>query len=364
MNTNWLENSEVFSTEQTTPSSPIPWALSSNLRVQDIMNDYIPAAWSTEPVIASLKTMHKNGLVQLPVRVMYGTSEREQTFIGSIRAKDIFREIVSSASPLERSYYDWDVLNYPVSKVMRHKTRTVSIDSGMERAIAALSVESLDSVLVADGPQGAGCIQSCDVLRLLRRLGNIFDIIRNDDTGEMDQVLSLSLLSFIEMLQKGPFTARQMMHKPTLFLEEQDDLMKAMSLFASGYGRNIPVLTDEGAFSGFVSDRDVLGFLAGLRVGNTEDDVLYEGKLSRSALRDITISDIMPEDGPFVEGNVYFWEVCDTMLENNLTCLPVFDKEANTYGILTSADLIKGLRDLIQVYPNILRLLTVDEMTE
>ncbi|MBC8379560.1 MAG: hypothetical protein H8E62_10335, partial [Planctomycetes bacterium] len=46
MNTNWLENSEVFSTEQTTPSSPIPWALSSNLRVQDIMNDYIPAAWS------------------------------------------------------------------------------------------------------------------------------------------------------------------------------------------------------------------------------------------------------------------------------------------------------------------------------
>ncbi len=364
MNSSWLEKSEVFSAEKTAHSSSIPLALSSNLRVQDIMDDYIPAAWSTEPVIASLKTMHKNGLVQLPVRVMYGTSDQEHTFIGSIRAKDIFGDIVSSTSPLERSYYDWDVLNYPVSKVMRHKIRSISADSGMERAIAALSVESLDSVLVADGTQGAGCIQSRDVLRLLHRLGNIFDIILNDETGEMNQVLSLCLLNFMEMLQKGPFKARQMMHKPTLFLEEQDDLMKAMSLFASGYGRNIPVLTDEGIFSGFVSDRDVLGFLAGLRVGNTEEDILYEGKLSRAALRDITISDIMQPEKHFVQGEVFFWEVCDTILENNLTCLPVYDKEADTYGVLTPSNLIKGLRDLIQIYPNILRLLTVEELPQ
>ncbi len=361
MDSERLKSDQMFSEEKTGHARHIPLALSSRLRVQDIMQENIPGTWSTEPVIATLKTMHKSGLVRLPVRVMYGTTDQEQTFIGSIRARDIFNEIVSSASPLERSYYDWNVLNYPVSKIMRHKIRVVSMDSGIERAVAALSVESLDSVLITDGAHGTGCIRSKDLLRLLHRLGNIFDIILGDETGEMTETLSLSLLDFMKMLQEGPFTAKQMMQKPTLFLEEQDDLMKAMSLFASGYSRNIPVLTDDGGFSGFISDRNILRFLAGLRVGNTEEDVLYEGKLSRSALRDKTIADLMQRENQFIPGDVYFWRACYTMLENNFTCQPVYDKENNTYGILTSSDLIKGLRDLIQIYPNILKLLTSDE---
>lgn len=337
------------------------WAFSRQLLARDIMQTEVPAANVSHSVIDTIRLMHRHRLIQLPVQVIYGKDTNERTFVGMVRAKDIFEEIVSSASSLERAYYDWHVLNLPVSKVMRHKLRSVSAGDDLERVISAMSVEHLDSIMVMDGTRGLGYIRSGEVLDLLIRLGNMFQLILGEGFQEMSSGFSLSLLNFAKLLQAGPFALNRIMKKPTLFLEERDDMMKAMSLFASGYWRYMPVLTDEGGFAGILCDRDVLGFLAEIRTGDEIEDILFDGKLSRSAMREKTVRDIMQKDVQSIAGETPLWEACECLIRKELRCLAVYEKEHGFCGIVSQSDLIKGFSALIQMYPNVLNLLGSEE---
>lgn len=338
------------------------WAVSRRLVARDVMQSKVPAASVSHSVIDTIRVMNKYHLIQLPVQVVYGADAAERTFVGTVRAKDILEEIVSSAASLERVYYDWQVLNLPVGKVMRHKVRSVSAGDDLERVISMMSVENLDALMVVDGTKGLGYIRSSHVLDLLIRLGNMFQLIVGEGFQEMSTAFSLSLVNFAKLLQAGPFAVSRTMTKPTLFLEESDDLMKAMSIFASGYWRNVPVLTADGGFSGILCDRDIIRFLAEIRMGDEIEEILFDGKLSRSAMREKTVSEIMQRDVQTVPGEMPLWEACDFMIRKDVRCLAVYDKEKGFCGLLNQADLIKGFSALIQMYPNVLNLLGSEDI--
>jgi CBS-domain-containing membrane protein len=245
---------------------------------------------------------------------------------------------------------------------MRHKVRSVSAGDDLERVISTMTVEHLDALMVLDGTRGLGYVRSSDVLDLLIRLGNMFQLILGEGFQEMSTAFSLSLLNFAKMLQAGPFSVSRIMTRPTMFLEEQDDMMKAMSIFASGYWRYVPVLTAEGGFSGILSDRDMLRFLAGIRTGDEIEEILFDGKLSRSAMREKTICEIMQRDIQTVSGETPLWEACESLIRRDQRCLAVHDNQKGFCGILSQSDLIKGFSSLIQMYPNVLNLLGSEDL--
>jgi CBS-domain-containing membrane protein len=356
-----LESVETESPIQEGPDVA-SWAVSRHLLAQDVMQHSVPAANVSHSVIDAIRMMHKHCLIQLPVQVIYGTDACERTFVGTVRAKDIFDAIVSSASSLERAYYDWHVLSLPVSTVMRHTVRSVSAGDDLERVISTMTVEHLDALMVLDGTRGLGYVRSSDVLDLLIRLGNMFQLILGEGFQEMSTAFSLSLLNFAKMLQAGPFSVSRIMTRLTMFLEEQDDMMKAMSIFASGYWRYVPVLTAEGGFSGILSDRDMLRFLAGIRTGDEIEEILFDGKLSRSAMREKTICEIMQRDIQTVSGETPLWEACESLIRRDQRCLAVHDNQKGFCGILSQSDLIKGFSSLIQMYPNVLNLLGSEDL--
>lgn len=338
------------------------WAVSRRLVARDVMQSSVPAALVSHSVLNTIRVMHKHRLIQVPVQVVYGEDSNERTFVGMVRAKDIFEEVLSSATSLERAYYDWQVLNLPVSKVMRHKVRSVAVNDDLERVISTMSVENLDALMVMDGARGLGYIRSSAVLDLLIRLGNMFRLIVGEGFQEMSTSFSLSLVNFAKLLQTGPFAVSRIMTKPTLFLEEQDDMMKAMSIFASGYWRYIPVLTDEGGFAGILCDRDIIRFLAEIRMGDEIEEILFDGKLSRQAMREKTVSEIMQRDVQTVTGDMPLWEACDFMIRKDIRCLAICEGQKGFCGLLSQADLIKGFSALIQMYPNVLNLLGSEDI--
>lgn len=335
------------------------WTECRHLLARNIMHKRVPGAQVSHSIIDTIRLMHKHRLVQLPVLV---GDARERTIVGTIRVKDIFSEIVSGVSAMERAYYDWDTLNLPVSRMMRQKLRCVSAQDDLERVISVMSVERLDSLLVTDGNCGLGYISSSDVLTVLIRLGSMFQLILGEDLQEMSTAFSLSLLNFVKFLQEGSFSVSRIMSKPSLFLEEQDDVMKAMSVFASGYWRKVPVMTEEGKFAGILSDRDMLGFLASIRLGDEIEEVIFSGRLSRSAMRDKTVGEIMRPGVQTVSAEMPLWEACEYLVHNDQGCLAVHEKQNGFCGILSQSDLIRGFSLLIQMYPNVLNLLGADDL--
>ncbi|MCE5186578.1 MAG: CBS domain-containing protein [Planctomycetaceae bacterium] len=367
MSYNSVDKDQLLDADSGGASAPLQtgasWAVMQRLVAGDIMQSRVPAASVNHSVIDAVRMMHEHQLIQLPVQVVYGEDSAERTFIGTVRAKDIFEAIVSSSFSMERAYYDWQVLNLPVSKVMRHKVRSVAASDDLERVISAMSVENLDALMVMDGTRGLGYVRSGAILDVLIRLGNMFQLILGEGLQEMSTAFSLSLLNFAKLLQAGPFAAGRIMTKPTLFLEEQEDMMKAMSIFASGYWRYIPVLTEEGGFAGILCDRDMLKFLAEIRTGDELEDILFDGKLSRSALREKTVREIMQRDVQTIPGEMPLWEACDFVVRNDLRCLAVYDPQNGFCGILSQSDMIRGFSALIQMYPNVMNLLGAEDVS-
>lgn len=339
---------------------PAGWTESRHLLARDIMQRKVHGAQVSHTVIDTIRLMHKHQLVQLPVLI--GSDTHERTIIGVVRLRDIFSEIVSGACALERAYYDWDTLNLCVSKVMRQKLRCVGSQDDLERVISVMGVERLDSMLVTDHACGLGYISSDDILHVLIRLGSMFQLILGEDLEEMSTAFSLSLLNFVKLLQAKSFSVGRIAGKPSLFLEEQDDVMKAMSVFASGYCHYVPVMTEEGRFAGILSDRDLLGFLAKIRMGDEIEEIVFSGKLSRSAMRDKTVGEIMQPGIQSVSAEMPLWEACGQLVSTSQRCLAVHDKQSGFCGILSQFDLIRGFSLLIQMYPNVLNLLGAEDL--
>jgi CBS-domain-containing membrane protein len=324
------------------------------------MHTRIHGAGVSHSVIDTIRLMHKHRLFELPVLI--GNNARERTIIGIVRLQDIFREIVSGVSAMERAYYDWEALNLPVSRIMRQKLRCVSAQDDLERVISVMSVERLDSLLVTDGTCGLGYISSSDVLTVLIRLGNMFQLILGEELQEMSTGFSLSLLNFVKFLQAGSFSVSRIMSKPSLFVEEQDDVMKAMSIFASGYWRYVPVMTEEGKFAGVLSDCDMLGFAANIRMGDEIEEIIFSGRLSRSAMRDKTVGELMRPGLQTISAEMPLWEACEYLVNNDQKCLAVHENRGGFCGILSQTDLIRGFSLLIQMYPNVLNLLGAEDL--
>src|SRR5688572_7499595 len=100
--------------------------------------------------------------------------------------------------------------------------------------------------------------------------------------------------------------------------------------------RHIPVVDEDGALAGIVSDRDLRALEIPTMVGEE-----YLGDL-RAAL-DAPLSSIMTGDVISVDLEATASEIVDLMLENKIGAVPVLDGDGVLVGIVSYVDVLRAM---------------------
>ena len=131
---------------------------------------------------------------------------------------------------------------------------------------------------------------------------------------------------------------RDVMTKDVVTLERNEKLTVADDVMRLGRIRHLPVIDEDGALAGIVSQRDLFhsGLLRALGYGSHAKDQAMELLVLKEAMKTevVTISPAAP-----------LTEAAKTMLERKIGCVVVVEGK-KIVGILTESDFVKlALRD-------------------
>jgi len=117
------------------------------------------------------------------------------------------------------------------------------------------------------------------------------------------------------------------MTKEVYYLNPNDNLATARNLFLSKKISHILVLDDKEKLVGILTERDLATFL----LKHVKDE---------KPLNEYLVKEAMTEDPITIQYYEDEKEAIKKMLENNISCLPVMDKN-EVIGIITKTDLLK-----------------------
>lgn len=115
------------------------------------------------------------------------------------------------------------------------------------------------------------------------------------------------------------------------------DVLQAQDLMYDKNIRHVPVVDDEGALAGLISDRDLIR-----RTATAGVDLPLTTQ--RDVLRSLKARDVMTADVETVDVDDDLSVAAQLMLENKYGCLPVLE-EGLLAGILTEADFVRFVAD-------------------
>lgn len=120
-------------------------------------------------------------------------------------------------------------------------------------------------------------------------------------------------------------------------IRPDETVAAAMDLLSASEARHLPVVNDEGALLGIVSDRDVLGWL-----GRQDDDAARLAQMAASSPARSKVSEIMTRD-PITAGiDTDIEDVVELLLEHRVGALPVVDDDGKVLGILSYVDVLRA----------------------
>lgn len=130
---------------------------------------------------------------------------------------------------------------------------------------------------------------------------------------------------------------RDLMTPDVHVVRPDDAIARVLDLMSERHIRHVPVVDQDGAVVGLVSERDVLRRAAGL-----ESEVPLS--VSHDVSAAIKANEIMTLDIETVEADEDAATAAALMLENKYGCLPVLE-QGGLVGILTEADFVRYVAD-------------------
>lgn len=137
------------------------------------------------------------------------------------------------------------------------------------------------------------------------------------------------------------------MTEQVVCLSTNDNLAAAMESMKNGQFRHVPIIDEEGAMVGILSDRDVLRYLpfvGGQRLPGTG---AFRSSLFHVDMRDpslsLPISSIMTRNVTHIRPDYSFYDAVKMLHELKISCLPVVDEEKKLRGIVTVTDVMRAL---------------------
>ena len=127
--------------------------------------------------------------------------------------------------------------------------------------------------------------------------------------------------------------AKDIMTKHVISVSEDTPIFEAVELLATNKVTGIPVVNDDLALVGILSEQDVL------RLFHTHEEE-----------RDKPVSDFMTQPAIYFDENESLPEVCDCLINNPFRRVPVTSK-GKVVGIISRRDLIKHILQLKEETP-------------
>jgi acetoin utilization protein AcuB len=134
----------------------------------------------------------------------------------------------------------------------------------------------------------------------------------------------------VENMKERVFYASEIMSSPVITVDPGITAAEAWNRF-SDYGfRHMPVVSDEGAIIGILSERDLLKQL-----------IIRDGKVADAV--DISVRDIMSRDVIATGPQTDIRRVARAMLEQHLGIMPVIDDKGVIAGVVTRSDILNAI---------------------
>ncbi len=130
---------------------------------------------------------------------------------------------------------------------------------------------------------------------------------------------------------------RDLMTADVFTIRADESIQALQDLMNEKFIRHVPVVDDEDALVGLVSDRDLM------RQAQLAD-VTLPLSARREVLNAARVADIMTDDVATVDVDAPVAEAAAIMLENKYGCVPVLE-EGLLAGILTEADFVRHVAD-------------------
>ena len=335
--------------------------------VEDIMNHDIKTLTLDDTIQACLKFMKDYKVRHVPVMDIPTEKDGKPFFVGIVSQRDLFRQLSPYVGKIGEEEADLKALRQTLGQVVTRNPRSVSPQTPIPEMITFMVEDRIDMVPVLDDGDMVGIVTSADIVELFVRL----DVIRqlhvkagkaggipqggNPKNKQLLDMLSGGSNEMADVLSSVLRTVEDVMTDQIVWLEEQDNLAKAMDVMQEGKFRHVPIVDKQGRLTGIISDRDILRYLPmrsrqsqvkGARSAGTSAEVfrsnLFDVAPEHASLG-LPVKSIMSREIVHVLPTCSFCDAVRMLHEMKISCLPVVDDEKKLRGIVTATDVMRGL---------------------
>lgn len=126
----------------------------------------------------------------------------------------------------------------------------------------------------------------------------------------------------------------EIMTKNVVTLKKEDTIRRAHTILQENKFHHIPIVDDNNAVIGIISDRDIRDALPSIFEDEWKEEVMNR-----------SVAEIMEEDVKVVHPFEFVEEIAAIFYEKEISCLPVVS-EGNLVGIVTDKDMLNTLINL------------------
>ena len=315
--------------------------------VEDIMNHDIKTLTLDDTVQVCLKFMKDYKVRHVPIMEIPTEKDGKPYFVGIVSQRDLFRQISPYMGKIGEEEKDLKAMRQTLGQVVTRDPKSASPQTPIPEMITFMVEDRIDMVPVLDDGDMVGIVTSVDIVKLFVRLGAIRQLhVKSGKVGGTTQGGNsknkqlLDLLSggsdeVVDVLSSVLRTVEDVMTEQVVYLEEQDNLAKAMDVMQEGKFRHVLIVDKQGRLTGIISDRDILRYLPmrsrqgqtqGARSAGTRDEV-FRSRLFDVAPEDaslgLSVRNIMSQEVVHVLSTCSFYDAVKMLHEMKISCLHI-----------------------------------------
>jgi len=318
----------------------------------DIMTRNVKTLTLDDKVETCLQFMKDNKVRHVPVMDPPTEEGQKPVFVGVVSGRDISRHLSPYVGKIGQEQTDVKALREPLTQIITRKPKSVSPDTPMSEVLKTMIDNHVDMVPVLRDGDLVGLVTTADILKLFVRMDKIRQLCQSETTIRR-RIRFTDLTSPEGLADVGSFfssscqTVNDIMTEHPDYLEEGDNIAKAIDIMQKGKFRHLPILNKEMKVVGIISDRNILRHLPGPRKQSAVDaEQLHHGLFAVNpkdpSLR-VAVTTIMTIDVVHVLPSCSIYQAARTMYDEKISSLVVIDESKKLQGIVTMTDLMRGV---------------------
>jgi len=270
-------------------------------------------------------------------------------FVGVISERDLLRQIWPNAGQFHGENADHKSLEQRIIHIVIRKPKCVSPETPIPNVILIMINNKIDMVPVLSDTNIVGIITTMDIIKCLLEIHD--EISRScpeiREGGKPVDPDSTSLLQYPFLHKWFSLKVQEIMTKQAVCLGPHQTLAKAIEVLRKKHIRHLPIVDEQGALKGIVSDRDVLrnlppsNKLSSTKTRPFDSDIFDVDP--RNMIPELSMARIMTWDITTVSPGCNLYEAAETLYKMRISCLPVVDEGKKLCGIVTVTDLMHAL---------------------